>query len=79
MADAVDLRVSIVEGDAIAHGIHHLTGGKFLIDIRMGIVSCDAVALIVNGYAGEVLQRLPMEFAVEARKLLAVNLEGSIG
>ena len=46
---------------------------------QRGISPEDAVALIVNGYAGEVLQRLPMEFAVEARKLLAVNLEGSIG
>ncbi len=39
----------------------------------------DAVGLIVNGYAHEVLARLPMEFAVEARKLLSVNLEGSVG
>ena len=39
----------------------------------------EAVGLIVNGYAGEVLSKLPMEFAVEARKLLQVSLEGSIG
>ena len=39
----------------------------------------EAVALIVGGYAREVLGRLPMEFAVEARKLLSVNLEGSVG
>lgn len=39
----------------------------------------DAVGLIVNGYAREVLSKLPMEFAVEAQKLLQVSLEGSVG
>ncbi|KAA6316186.1 FeS cluster assembly protein SufB, partial [termite gut metagenome] len=39
----------------------------------------DAVGLIVNGYAKEVLNKLPMEFAVEAQKLLAISLEGSVG
>ena len=38
-----------------------------------------AVALIVNGYAKEVLNQLPMEFAVEAQKLLEISLEGSVG
>jgi Fe-S cluster assembly protein SufB len=38
-----------------------------------------AIALIVNGYAREVLNKLPMEFAVEAQKLLAISLEGSVG
>jgi Fe-S cluster assembly protein SufB len=37
------------------------------------------VALIVNGFAREVMNQLPMEFAVEAQKLLAVSLEGSVG
>ena len=46
---------------------------------QRGISSEDAVALIVNGYAKEVLNKLPMEFAVEAQKLLAITLEGSIG
>ena len=46
---------------------------------QRGIAMEDAVGLIVNGYAHEVLSRLPMEFAVEARKLLSVNLEGSVG
>ena len=46
---------------------------------QRGIPAEDAVGLIVNGYAKEVLARLPMEFAVEARKLLSVSLEGSIG
>ena len=39
----------------------------------------DAVALIVNGFAREVLKQLPMEFAVEAQKLLGISLEGSVG
>ena len=46
---------------------------------QRGIALEDAVGLIVNGYAHEVLSRLPMEFAVEARKLLQVSLEGSVG
>lgn len=46
---------------------------------QRGIQEEDAVGLIVNGYAREVLNKLPMEFAVEAQKLLAVSLEGSIG
>jgi Fe-S cluster assembly protein SufB len=46
---------------------------------QRGLSTEDAVALIVNGYAKEVLNQLPMEFAVEAQKLLAVSLEGSVG
>jgi Fe-S cluster assembly protein SufB len=46
---------------------------------QRGLSSETAVALIVNGYAKEVLNQLPMEFAVEAQKLLAVSLEGSVG
>ena len=46
---------------------------------QRGIGQEDAVGLIVGGYAREVLSRLPMEFAVEARKLLQVSLEGSVG
>jgi Fe-S cluster assembly protein SufB len=46
---------------------------------QRGIAPEDAVALIVGGYAREVLSRLPMEFAVEAQKLLSVSLEGSVG
>jgi Fe-S cluster assembly protein SufB len=46
---------------------------------QRGIGTEDAVALIVNGYAKEVLNQLPMEFAVEAQKLLALTLEGSVG
>lgn len=46
---------------------------------QRGIDSESAVALIVNGYAKEVLKQLPMEFAVEAQKLLEISLEGSVG
>ena len=46
---------------------------------QRGIPTEQAVGLIVNGYAKEVLNKLPMEFAVEAQKLLSVSLEGSVG
>lgn len=46
---------------------------------QRGIPTEEAVGLIVNGYAKEVMQKLPMEFAVEAQKLLQITLEGSIG
>ena len=46
---------------------------------QRGIATEEAVGLIINGYAREVLKRLPMEFAVEAQKLLAIQLEGSVG
>ena len=46
---------------------------------QRGIDTEQAVSLIVNGYAKEVLNQLPMEFAVEAQKLLAITLEGSVG
>lgn len=46
---------------------------------QRGISTEDAVGLIVNGYAKEVVDQLPMEFAVEAQKLLQITLEGSVG
>ena len=46
---------------------------------QRGIDTEDAVSLIVNGFAKEVLRELPMEFAVEAQKLLGISLEGSVG
>ncbi len=46
---------------------------------QRGIATEDAVSMIVNGFCKEVFRELPMEFAVEAQKLLAVNLEGSVG
>ena len=47
--------------------------------MQRGIQEEDAVALIVNGFCKEVLQALPMEFAMEAQKLVAISLEGSVG
>ncbi|MDE2176179.1 MAG: Fe-S cluster assembly protein SufB, partial [Betaproteobacteria bacterium] len=47
--------------------------------MQRGISAEDAVALIVGGFAREVVKQLPMEFAVEAQKLLGVSLEGSVG
>jgi len=46
---------------------------------QRGIDAETAVALIVNGFAKEVMNQLPMEFAIEAKKLLEISLEGSVG
>lgn len=46
---------------------------------QRGINTEDAIGLIVNGYAKEVINKMPMEFAVEAQKLLQISLEGSVG
>ena len=46
---------------------------------QRGIPQEDALTLIVNGFCREVLQELPMEFAVEAQKLVGISLEGSVG
>ena len=67
-----------------AHVEHEATTSKIGEDQifycqQRGIDEENAVALIVNGYAKEVLNQLPMEFAVEAQKLLALTLEGSVG
>lgn len=63
---------------------HEATTSKIGEDIlfycnQRGIDEEQAVALIVNGFAKEVMNQLPMEFAVEAQKLLAISLEGSVG
>ena len=44
-----------------------------------GISTEDAISMIVNGFCKEVFRKLPMEFAVEAQKLLSISLEGSVG
>jgi Fe-S cluster assembly protein SufB len=46
---------------------------------QRGLDEESAINMIVNGYAKEVLNQLPMEFAVEAQKLLEISLEGSVG
>jgi Fe-S cluster assembly protein SufB len=63
---------------------HEATTSKISDDqlfyaMQRGLDTEAAVALIVNGFAKEVLQQLPMEFAVEAQKLLGISLEGSVG
>ncbi len=63
---------------------HEATTSKISEDqlfycLQRGIDAEKAIGLIVNGYAKEVLNKLPMEFAVEARKLLEITLEGSVG
>jgi len=46
---------------------------------QRGLSEEDAVSVIVNGFCKEIVKQLPMEFAVEAEKLLSISLEGSIG
>ncbi len=77
--------VPYIEGkNSTAHIEHEATTSKISEDQmfycrQRGIGEEEAVALIVNGFAREVLQKLPMEFAVEAQKLVAISLEGSVG
>jgi Fe-S cluster assembly protein SufB len=70
--------------NSTAHMEHEATTSKIGDDQmfycnQRGISKEDAVSLIVNGFCKEVLRELPMEFAVEAQKLLTVSLEGSVG
>ena len=63
---------------------HEATTAKISEDqlfycLQRGMSEEEAVALIVNGFCREVMQQLPMEFAVEAQKLVAISLEGSVG
>ena len=63
---------------------HEATTSKISEDqmfycMQRGIGEEEALALIVNGFAKEVMQNLPMEFAVEAQKLVGISLEGSVG
>lgn len=67
-----------------AHVEHEATTSKISEDqlfycMQRGLSAEDAVSLIVNGFCKEVLKELPMEFAVEAQKLLGISLEGSVG
>ena len=71
-----DNPTSIVEHEATTSKISE---DQLFYCNQRGIGPEEAVGLIVNGYAREVLSRLPMEFAVEAQKLLQVSLEGSVG
>ena len=72
----VDNQTSIVEHEATTSKIGE---DQIFYCNQRGISTEDAIGLIVNGYAKEVLNKLPMEFAVEAQKLLQISLEGSVG
>jgi Fe-S cluster assembly protein SufB len=72
----VDNKSSIVEHEATTSKISE---DQMFYCNQRGISTEDAIGLIVNGYAREVLNKLPMEFAVEAQKLLQISLEGSVG
>jgi Fe-S cluster assembly protein SufB len=72
----VDNRSAIVEHEATTSKIGE---DQIFYCNQRGIDTENAISLIVNGYAKEVLNKLPMEFAVEAQKLLALTLEGSVG
>ena len=69
-------RTAVVEHEATTSKI---SDDQLFYCNQRGLSTEDAVGLIVNGYAREVLAKLPMEFAVEAQKLLALQLEGSVG
>ncbi len=72
----VNNKSSIVEHEATTSKI---SDDQLFYCQQRGLDSEAAIELIVNGYAKEVLNKLPMEFAVEAQKLLAISLEGSVG
>ncbi len=67
---------SVVEHEATTSKINE---DQLFYCNQRGIATEDAIGLIVNGYAKEVMNKLPMEFAVEAQKLLQISLEGSVG
>lgn len=69
-------KTSIVEHEATTSKI---SDDQLYYCNQRGISTENAIGLIVNGYAREVLKQLPMEFAVEAQKLLSISLEGSVG
>jgi len=72
----VENKSSIVEHEATTSKISE---DQLFYCQQRGINAESAIGLIVNGYAKEVLNKLPMEFAVEAQKLLSISLEGSVG
>ena len=72
----VENKSSIVEHEATTSKIGE---DQIFYCLQRGIDEESAIALIVNGYAKDVLKQLPMEFSVEAQKLLSLTLEGSVG
>ena len=72
----VENQSSVVEHEATTSKISE---DQLFYCRQRGISQEQAIGLIVNGYAKEVLNKLPMEFAVEAQKLLSISLDGSVG
>jgi Fe-S cluster assembly protein SufB len=77
--------VPYVEADTAKAQFEHeatttrLSEDQLFYAMQRGLAQEEAVALLVNGFVRDVLQELPMEFAVEAQKLVAISLEGSVG
>ena len=77
--------VPYVESDTASAQFEHeatttrLSEDQLFYAMQRGLSQEEAVALLVNGFVRDVLQHLPMEFAVEAQKLVAISLEGSVG
>jgi Fe-S cluster assembly protein SufB len=70
--------------NSTAHFEHEATTSKISDEMlfycqQRGLSSEEAIAVVVNGFVSDVLQQLPMEFAVEAQKLISISLEGSVG
>ena len=72
----IDNPTAVVEHEATTSKINE---DQIFYCNQRGIPTEEAVGLIVNGYAKEVMNKLPMEFAVEAQRLLQITLEGSVG
>ena len=77
-----DFRVQDDHGGTVVE--HEATTSKISEDqlfycLQRGLSAEDAISMIVNGFCKEVFKELPMEFAVEAQKLLGISLEGAVG
>lgn len=69
-------KTAVVEHEATTSKI---SDEQLFYCLQRGIGEEEAVSLIVNGFCKEVMQHLPMEFAIEAAKLINISLEGSVG
>ena len=70
---------SVSLGVSVGRTTSKISDDQLFYAMQRGLDTESAVSLIVNGFAKDVLQQLPMEFAVEAQKLLGISLEGSVG
>ena len=80
-AHTIPVMVSSNETAAIEHEAttSKISEEQLFYAMQRGLSSEEAVGLIVNGFCREVMQRLPLEFAIEAQKLIGIQLEGSVG